>query len=276
MTTALTHVKQFISAGFDMAQWGVRRNAIPYGPTGTIAQNNSAELSRIFTVKTADVSVPEADVVPITGDDGLRGSFLFASNQPISFTMEVGESDLRLASKSQGTSIYEVGPYWALNVLGPDNPTYEDIVLLMTSQAKAVETNQEGSGFHHVMLPYCNIFYLGAGFNERGEKTFRYSVTTSKTSKWPWGQVIDENIVGTGKFLAMEWFSQNRFTMATYISNGVATQFTLARTPVDPQHCLGWRNGAALPITVVPSTRVASWTGAGTGGDEIVVAYEYA
>jgi hypothetical protein len=89
MATALTHVKQFISAGFDMAQWGVRRNAIPYGPTGTIAQNNSAELSRIFTVKTADVSVPEADVVPITGDDGLRGSFLFASNQPISFTMGV-------------------------------------------------------------------------------------------------------------------------------------------------------------------------------------------
>lgn len=276
MATALTHVKQFISAGFDMGQWAVRRNSIPYGPTGTIAPNNSAELSRIYTVKTADVQVPEGDVVPITGDDTFRGSFLFASNQPIAFTMEVGESDLTFAAKTQGTSIYNVGPYWAFNVLGPDNPQFEDIVLLMSSQAKAVETNQEGSGFHHVMLPFCNIFYLGAGFNERGEKTFRYSITTSKTSKFPWGQTLDENVIGTGKYIGLEWFSQNRATMATYISNGVATQFTLARTPVDAQHCLGWRNGAGLALTVVPATRVVSWAGAGANNDEIVVAYEYA
>lgn len=275
MATALTQVKQFIAAGFDMAQWGVRVNGIPYGPTGTIAQDNSAELARLFGVKTADVSVPEADIVPITGDDGLLGSFLFASNQPIQFTMEVGQADLTLAAKTQGTSVYNVGPYYAVNFLSPDSPSYTDVVLLLTSQAKAVETNQEGSGYHHVLLPFCNMFYLGSGFNERGERTVRYSVTTSKTSKFPWGQVLDENTAGTSKYIGLEWFSQHRVTMATYISNGSATSFVLDRTPVDEHHALGWLNGAGLAISVTPATRTVSFA-APSANDELVVVYEYA
>lgn len=272
----LSDIKQFISAGFDMAQWAVRANGgYHLGPTGSIAQNNNAAMSRLYGVKTADVTIPEGDVVPITGDDGLLGTFIFASIDPITFTMEVGQSDLNFASKTQSLSVYDIGPYYGVNLMGIDAPQYEDIMLLLTSQAKAAESNQEGSGYHHVLLPWCNVFYLGSSFNERGEKTFRYQVTTNKSKLFPWGRALNEITHGTRAYTAMEWFTENRITLETYINNGAASSVTLTRTPVDAQHVLAWRNGVGLAVTVTPTTRNAAFS-AGSASDVDAYLYEYA
>lgn len=272
----LSNIKQFISAGFDMAQWAVRASGgYHLGPTGTIAQGSHAAMSRLYGAKTADVSIPEGDVVPITGDDGLLGTFIFASTDPITFTMEVGQADLSFAAQSQGLSLYTVDPYYSMNLIGIDAPVYEDVMLLLTSQAKSAESNQEGSGYHHVLLPWANVFYLGVAFNERGEKTFRYQITTNKSKFFPWGQLLNEVAIGTRAYTALEWFTERRITLETFVNNGAANSFVLTRAPVDAQHVLAWRNGVPLTIAVTPTTRTTAFA-AGTAGDVDAYLYEYA
>lgn len=273
---ALSNIEKFISAGFDMAQYAVvDSSGYMKGITGTIAANGTAAMGRVFGAKTADVQVPEADRVPITGDNGLLGTFLFPSIEPISFNMEVGQSDFVLSAKAQGTNVYDIGPYYKWNMLAPSDPTFEDFMLLLTSNAQSKETGQQGSGYHHVFLGNVQLTYLGAAFNERAERTFSYSVVTNPFTAYPWGQSLDANVEGTAEVQAMEFFSENRVAIQTYIDDGAAGTFTLDRTPVDAQHVLAWRNGSSLSVTVNTATRAVTFS-AGTSGDVIVVLYEYA
>lgn len=272
-----TNVRQFISAGFAMAQWARTNGPYPYGVDGQMSNGDTEELLRAYGAKTADVSVPEPEVVTITGDDQALGIFTFPSNALPSFVMEFGQSDYALASQTQNTSIYTVATYYDVQLLGPNDPQFNDIVLVMTSQAKSKESGSDGeSGWHHLIAPRAQMSYLGAALNERGEKTFRYQVTINKFSRFPWGQALPEATIGTASAVMFEWFTERRISFVTYIQGGAGGTITLDRTPYAANRVALWRNGVGgVSFTVNTSTREITLSG-GQAGDVISGFYEYA
>lgn len=270
-----TNVKQFISAGFAMAQWARTDGPYPYGPTGVLAQGSGAELARLYGVKTADVSVPDPEVVTITGDDGTLGIFTFPSNELPSFILEVGQSDYTLASETQNTNVYTIGTYYDIQLQQPNDPQFNDVMLVFTSQAKSKESGSDGeSGWHHLIAPKAQMSYLGAAFNERGEKTFRYQVVINKFSRYPWGQNLNINAEGTQSAAMFEWFTERRVAFFTYIQSGSGGSIVLDRTPLAANRVMAWRNGVNFVPSVNVGTRTITLSG-GVAGDVVSGFYEY-
>lgn len=270
-----TNVKQFIGAGFAMAQWARTSGPYPYGTTGSLSQGTGAELARLYGVKTADISIPEPDVVTITGDDGPLGIFTFPPTDLPSFVLEVGQVDYTIASATQNTNIYTIGNYYDIQLQQPNDPQFNDVMLVFTSQAKSKESGSDGeSGWHHLIAPKAQMSYLGTAFNERGEQTFRYQVVINKFSRYPWGQQLNVNAEGTTSAALFEWFTERRVTFFTRIQSGAGGSIVLERTPSAANRVMAWRDGVNFIPSVNVSTRTITLSG-GAAGNVVSGFYEY-
>lgn len=277
-----TNVLKFTAAGFASVQQGINNDGYVMGTTPlTTSDTDSTEgLDRVLYAKTADLSLPDNVTVTITGDDDAVTIFQFPPGELPSFSLEVGSSDLTFGTKTQGTSIYELGD-WSFNVLGPNDPDFEDITFVMSTQAKVAGTSgcAGSSGWYHLILPACNVQDKGpGGLNEQGEVTRSYQVTVNKASCFPWGQALTADNVGTTGAVMIEFFAENRFTFQTYIDDGATGSFTLERTPAGDEttnKAKLWRNGTEISISSLSTTTRQISFSAGTSGDILVVGYEY-
>ena len=273
-----TNVRDFTSAGFDMAQVaGLINSVIPGGLEGSVASDTTEYVQRFYGVKTANMQLPEANRVPVTGDDKLLSVFLFVSQDPVTFTLEVGQSYLDLVQEIQGTEIYTLGTYYDISVLSPGIVEFNDMLLVFTAQAKSKKSGSPGSGYHNLVLPLCNMTYRGRGLGEQEAATFSYDVVANPTDKFPWNQTVTEDNVGTTSIVAFEFWTENRIAFATHNPAGASGSFVLERTPTAANRVLVWdtSTGGLTSPTVTPATKTVSFTGA-TAGQYLLVMQEYA
>lgn len=226
------NIRELITAGFDQMQIAVLdSNGWPAGIAGSVSAGNVASMRRFGGVKTANVQIPEIPIVSVTGDDGLLGTFQFASNEPRQFDLDTGELDLNILNASQGTSIYQIASYYDTVLFDPQSPSFIDALCIFTSQSQSIESGQRGSGYFHLVLPHVQFRFRGNERKEQEAGTFNWQATINFADKFPWGTAFATDNVGKLAASGFLFFSKNRMTLDTYRMTGSDTTYLLSRVP---------------------------------------------
>jgi hypothetical protein len=284
------NVRRWISAGEDMALVGklMTDGYTPAGITGSLSAGSSAALRRMYGVKTTPIALPEPTIVPVTGDDTRLGVFVFDSENLPTFTMTFGEADQDIIGATQGTSLYTVGTYYDIGLIGPTGRDFSDMMLWIAGQAKSRVSGNKGSGFHNLVIPRCNMTYLGRNFEERAAGTFSYQVAVDVFDTFPWGGLLANNTFGKNEGVMFEWFTNKRPQVLVINDDAVENSYTLDHTPWTDGNgnvrFIAWRNGEVIGSTASTSlisvsanktVSLASLTGR-TSGDKIFIFAEVA
>lgn len=284
------NIKRLISAGFRLGQIGFRdSNGFQGGITGSTAQGAVSPMYTWAGVKTANVQIPANTTVSVTGDDGVLGSFSFDSNEPRTFDITVGELDMNIANKAQGTNIYSVGTYYDMMLGDVLGGTLSDAVLIFTAEAKVTDTGKEGSGWYHIMFPNVSVKYLGTGLEEQSAVTQNFQLTVNPFSQTPWGLDLSADNFGAEKAHFIFWGSERRMTLNTYRYDGSDTDYVVSRVPYTDDNSIirlaGWRSDPAgvtgtditssLSVTAATKTVDIQSVSPLNAGDYIVNLLEY-
>jgi hypothetical protein len=279
-----TSVEKFASAGTDITFWARNSSGgYPMGATGTLANAAESGMLQLYGVQTQNLTVQQPRRVNVTGDDGVVAQFIFQPEELPGGDLVVGVFDADLVAQSQGIKVYTDGD-WSVTGLQPEAPVYSDLTLIVNSQAKSKDSGSSGSGGYMVTIyPKVNIVPLGpTGLTSAGPTAFSHALIANKSDKLPWGTSFSTSNNGTTQMAVYgPFFSENRVTIHTHISDGSETTFTLDKTPVaaNGNKVKVYRNGTLLTYTtdytVDVGTRVVTLDAAGTAADVHTCRYEY-
>lgn len=284
------NVRRWISAGADMALVGklMTDGYTPAGIEGTIANGASEALRRMYGVKTTPIALPEPTIVTVTGDDTRLGVFIFDPENLPSFTMTFGEVDQEIVGAIQGTSPYTVGTYYDLALLGPTGRDFSDMLLWVVAQAKSRVSGNKGAGFHSLVIPRCQMTYLGRNFEERTAATFSYQVAVDVFDTFPWGGLLANNTFGKEEGVMFEWFTNKRPQVLVIKDDTAENSYQMPHTPWTDNNgnvrFIAWRNGevigstastALISVASNKTVSLATLTGR-NAGDKIFVFAEVA
>lgn len=271
-----------IAAGNTYAFMGfIDSNGFMVGSATTAPAGGAAgsPMIRITGIKTASPTVPEPEVVQVTGDDTLLGEFDFDSLTQRSFTIEVAVQDLATEALLQGTNVETVGEIklGALDIL---NAAELNACLIIQSRAKKQDSGVVGQkGWNGVIIPIATVKPLGRDtFAERGPAVFRYFVTPQLAGNNPWGVTILDANAGTTGLRYRPFTSENPITMHAHTGNGALQSWTLDYQPVSAVKTalFGGRNVIAVSaVTTTAPYAVTTIATAPIGGLPLVTVYEF-
>lgn len=284
------NVRRWISAGEDMALVSrlLSDGYTPGGIAGAISQGQSAGPKRLYGVKTTAIALPEPTVVTVTGDDTRLGIFQFDSENLPSFALTAGEMDADIVAASQGSSVYTIGGYYDISLLGPTGRDFNDMLLWVVSQAKSRVSGNKGAGFHSLLVPRCTMTYLGRNFEERAAATFSWNVAVDVFDTFPWGGLIGNNALGKDEGVMFELFTNKRPQYLSIVDDAATNSFTLDHVPWTDGNgnvrFIAWRNGVVVGSTAntalvsVAANKTVSLTNltGRTAGDKIFIFAEVA
>lgn|SRR5574342_22201 len=278
----MSSITSVIAAGFEQLDFHVLdSNAFAAGATGSVTAGAAGSPGgRIVGAKTMNITLPDGTVVAITGDDNQLGEFGFPSPDPRAFTIEYAVHDFNDDAVFQGTSVHNIGNS-TFGIQDPTNPGYVDAMLLARSRSQNVDS-ANAKGFTGLIVPKCQLQPLGrAGFNERGEATFRMRVTTSPSTQYPWGMTFTDAVNGdtSGRFIP--WTTVNPPAVHRFTQDGTGTtqafgplQYTPASTSTDDMLVFVNRYRTTA-FTVNTATKMITFNAPPAADAVIVVWYEY-
>jgi hypothetical protein len=271
-----------IAAGNTYAFMGfIDSNGFMIGSATTAPAGGAAgsPMIRITGIKTASPTVPEPEVVQVTGDDTLLGEFDFDSLTQRSFTIEVAVQDLATEALLLGTNVETVGEIklGALDIL---NAAELNACLIIQSRAKKQDTGSVGqSGWNGVIIPIATVKPLGRDtFAERGPAVFRYFVTPQLAGNNPWGVTILDANAGTTGLRYRPFTAENPITMHAHTGNGSLQSWTLDYAPISVAKTglFGGRNVIAVSsVTTSAPYAVTTVATAPIGGRPLITVYEF-
>jgi hypothetical protein len=272
-----------IAAGNTYAFMGfIDSNGFMVGSATTAPAGGAAgsPMIRITGIKTASPTVPEPEVVQVTGDDTLLGEFDFDSLTQRSFTIEVAVQDLEAEALLQGTNVETVGEIklGALDIL---NSAELNACLIIQSRAKKQDAGAVGQkGWNGVIIPIATVKPLGRDtFAERGPAVFRYFVTPQIASNNPWGVTILDVNAGTTGLRYRPFTAENPVTMHAHTGNAALQSWTLNYQPISvvKTALFGGKNPIAISaVTTTAPFAVTTIAAAPIGGLALVTVYEFA
>jgi hypothetical protein len=272
-----------IAAGNTYAFMGfIDSNGFMVGSATTAPAGGAAgsPMIRITGIKTASPTVPEPEVVQVTGDDTLLGEFDFDSLTQRSFTIEVAVQDLEAEALLQGTNVETVAEIklGALDIL---NSAELNACLIIQSRAKKQDAGAVGQkGWNGVIIPIATVKPLGRDtFAERGPAVFRYFVTPQIASNNPWGVTILDVNAGTTGLRYRPFTAENPVTMHAHTGNGALQSWTLNYQPISVVKTALFGGKNPIAISAVATTAPFSVTtvaAAPIGGLALVTVYEFA
>lgn len=238
-------------------------------------------MGRIDGVKTSDISIIEPEVVPVTGDDGTLGQFIFDAASLPSFTLEIGIHDFDLEALAQGTSVVTISEV-DFGVLQPKTPVYPDMFLVLQRRAKSKVGGSDGvSEWEGVIVPKAQMVPLGSpNFTERAAASFRYRVNTNLADRMPHGITLSDSAFGTEAAPIIDFTADNPLHFQRFTGDGVTTVFgPLAYEPVSQAKTFAAINGLARTptthFTVNTSSRMVTFLAAPGSGAIVIVGYEF-
>lgn len=275
-------VTETIAAGFERLEFHVYNSSgFIAGPTGSLTAGAAgAAAGRIRAVKTMDLNIPDPEITNITGDNAFQGAFIWDPSQAPGFTIEAAINNPTYNGVFQETNVVTVGEV-KLGALMPGGPTYPDVCLLAVSNAKSKDSGFGGlSKFTGVIVPKCNIVPLGrAGFNERGEATYRFRVVVNISDSNAWGETFLAPTWGTTEMPIQEWSADNRVSLHAFqqnSGNSVSAFGPLLYTPVTTAKTKLYANRAALSgYTVDTGPKQINGVTGTAANDYMTAFYEY-
>lgn len=233
----------------------------------------------LLGIKTAAPTVPEREVVQVTGDDDLLGEFDFSSHTSRSFVAEFAVQDLATEALLLGTNVETLGEIrlGALDVL---NPAELNVCLIIQSRAKKQDAGTVGqAGWQGVIIPLATAAPLGRdSFSERSPGVFRLQITPQTASNNPWGVTILDANTGTTGLRYRPFNAEKPITMHAHTGTGALSTFTLDYQPVSAAKTSVTQRRVAASVSSVSTSSPYSVTvgAAPIGGAPIVTVYEFA
>jgi len=274
------NINTWIAAGFSSG-WYMLLDSDGYaaGASGTVSTGSAgAAGGRILGVQNADVSIKEPDTVPVSGDDGVLGSFLFAPNESPSGTFEVGVRDIALEARLQSTLVQTLGNL-NLGVIQPKDPVYVDVGLILSRQAQS----QDGASLGKAM--YENAIVLKAQLAPLGNTPLtgrtaavtRYRVIANPSNATPMGYTLTNAANGTEAAPFLTVATDYPLTWHAFRGDGATTGFVVSQTPssnIAANH-LVFVNGVQVTPTINTTTKTFTITPAPANNAKITVVYQY-
>ncbi len=226
------NVTELIAAGFERLDFMVLDSTgIAAGSTGTVSSGATGSAAgRILGVQTAEIRIGEPSEVNIPGDDGSMGTFAFAPDTIPGFDVIVGVHNLTNDAVFQGTNVLSEGSM-SIGVLDPTLPVYADLSLIAVSRSKSkLNASQGVANYTGVIIPKCQAIPLGrATFQGREGAGFRYRITPTRSSAYPWGRTLQDTSSGEGTSggVIFPWSAPNPITMHRWTGDNTTTTFNL-------------------------------------------------
>lgn len=277
--------KKVISGGFSLMQYArAHTTGYPAGTTGTIANGGDAGMSRLYGVKQASVSIPEAVRATQTGDDNPQGSLVWPTTELPGGNLQTGIFDEDFDAIAQGTLAYTLSGM-RIGVLSPADPEYADLVGILSRPAKSKDSATTGrKRWQHYLLPAFNAVPRGTdSFQERTFGNNVYDITCNPATKFPWGDALDATNVGTTETPVFVIHTDYRLTMHTFVGDGADTAFTLSKLPAGDEAtdyfdlfaAADGSDANGLLDSVNTSTGVVTFTAAPSAGVVYTTVYQY-
>lgn len=218
-----------IFAGFDRAEGHVLDSTgIIGGTSGTVAVGAAGSPGfRILAVKDAqNAGSPDADAVPITGDDVYQGGFIFPSAQVRKFTLTAAVQGLDVNSYMNNISPYAIGNS-EVGFLDATPFTTLNLALILTSQQKSAQGGNQGLGmFGGYIIPEIQGVPLGRQtFQERAAGINRIGFVESQAAQFPWGETFKLGVHQILSAVLIPWLSAYRKALHRFTGDGATTTF---------------------------------------------------
>lgn len=279
---AFDNVAQVIAAGFRRGQLAlINDDNYPMGLTGTLAAGEMVGLTHLGGVRTANLSIPEATRVVVTGDERAIGAFLFPPDQLPVFDIEVAIADFDIAAAFEGVKVHDLES-WSIHAMQGREIDYKRGMIMLSTRAQSQASGSDGlTGWYHLLCPQVEIAYLGPGaLNQRDERVFNFRVSVSPATMYPWGDAFTIPNEGVTEASILELTSANQLSMHTAEGDTVFTDIILDHTPIDDDpaftHHDVYRDGVTEVLTsITPATKTCV-LGTNLDADEVaVVVYEH-
>ncbi len=231
---SLANVTQYISAGFQRLDFHrLDTNGLPAGVTGVITPGAAgAAAGRILAAKTANVNIPAATAVPVTGDNVLQGAFIFPNETPRSFDIDFAADDFLDRAAFQNIKTRNIGN---LSFAGRDIAPFSlnNIMILGVSNASSKMSGSSGLGM------YAGVFATRAQMTVRGRNSFAEraaasylgTVVLNLQDAYPWGETFQIGNEGYTQSFVEDWTHAYPVTVHRWQQTGALTKFFLGETP---------------------------------------------
>lgn len=247
------------------------------GTTSAPSAGSSSGMLRIKGIKTAAPTVPEAEVVQATGDDGLIAEFSFNSIAQRSFIIETAVGSLDQDALLQATLVQSMGDIrWG--ALDTNDTVTFNVCVLLQGQAKSQDAASTGTAvWNGVLIPLATANVLGrTAFTEREPATWRWQITPQLSSYDVWGITIADGVHGTTGMRQKPFFSPNPLHMQAFTGAGSAAAISLDYTPISAAKTHIYANRALIGTTSIDAgAKTATPSSSITSGYNGVVVYEY-
>lgn len=275
MTTTRTR-----SAGFSRAWYVKSTSGIPTDTANLTADADSAtSFTRLYAASSAGLDLSESVVVPIEGDDGVDGQFIFESSELLTFNLTVGRKDFAHDNLLAGTSTIDLQSTFSMQMIEPQDRDFVDTFYIFTRRSQ--DDNSAGK-YENILVPLTNGKSLGSPFQTRAAGAFNYQINANRVTQTFYGADLSSSVGGKEAATAFRIFSDYPLMIDVWKQDGVETDFLPAHTPRTGGNVLAWnKSGSSAPTTqsiTYDSPVSGSWNldAAGTDGDIVIILYELA
>lgn len=279
MATTLTNIARWISGGFAEAQYAVSSSGRPYD-SATLTETNISGTTVLKGAKTANIEIPEAEILQIHGDDGVRGVIQFPGNALPTFNMVFSDLTQSFVNALQGTTAIDAQSIYDFLILDPANRTFPDIFLMLTRRAVSTVAGSTGNGYETVLFPQATVSFAGPSGYQTGanEGEYSFKVTVNRTGILPWGTALTTAVHGTTEASGFIFWSQYVPTFDVAIKDGIITDWTLTKTYAANAQAIAWDTASGVTttdaVTVDDANNQVDSVSAGASGDILTVLYE--
>ncbi len=230
----LVNIKRYTAAGFARLDFHVLdTKGLPAGYTGTCTPGaTGCPAARMFAVKTANINIPTATVVPISGDNAPDGTFIFPNEAARGFDISAAEDDFTNRLSFQNIKTRDIGNH---SFSGRDTLPFSinNLMLLGVSNISARGTTIPNIG------AYGGVFTTSAQLVVRGRNAFTEitaaqfdgSVVLNPMNQYPWGETFQPANEGYTRSYLEDWTLAYPVTVHRWTQTGGLTVFNLGEIP---------------------------------------------
>lgn len=283
----LVNIKRYTAAGFARLDFHVLDSkGLPAGATGTCTPGaTGVPAARMFAVKTANINIPTATVVPVSGDNAPDGTFIFPNEAARGFDISAAEDDFTNRDSFQNITPRDIGNH---TFSGRDTLPFSinNLMLLGVSNISARGTTVPNIG------AYGGIFSTSAELVVRGRNAFTEitaaqfdgSVVLNPMTSYPWGETFQQAVEGYTRSYIEDWTLAYPVTVHRWTQTSGLVDFFLAETPASSSllDCLifvidsnGEVTHKTAGVTITPSLKKVTFGVAPTDAYDIVAYYGY-
>lgn len=269
MASTLTNISQWITGGASKVQYAISSSGRPYD-SASLTAGNSSGMTDIDGFRTANITMPQATILQIEGDDGVRGTIMFEGTQLPTFDMVFSDYPTTFIDTIQGTTLDDAQSIYDIGIIDPVDREFKDIFLMLTRRAVATEAGSEGNGFETLVFPLCTVSLTGVGNFQTGANAgeYTFNVSVNRVSQLPYGETLTEGAHGTTAASGFIFFSEQIPTFDVFIQNNVLTSFTLSKTLASNSQAIAFDGAAgasASTLAVTISTNDLTFTAQASG-----------